>query len=102
MSAPDSNFESGALQEEHHGSRSENRRIEKMTDGLASIITLLEQRKTAIEKVLNTLREVSDDMPEWVSASTAKPERVRKKRSAAVRKRMREAQLRRWQKVRGE
>ena len=82
----------------------ENRR---MTDGLAGIITLLEQRKTAIDRALMALREVGDTTAPGltVPASIVKPEasaRKGKKRSAAVRKRMKEAQRLRWAKIRGE
>ena len=78
----------------------------QMTDGLASIITTLERQKAAIERALSALREV-DGIPTLgtrASASIAKPEpseRKGKKRSAAVRKRMQEAQRARWAKIKG-
>ena len=78
-----------------------------MIDGLASIIKSLEQQKAAIERALSALREV-DGIPTYgtkASASTAKTEvttRKGKKRSAAVRKRMQEAQRTRWAKIKGE
>ena len=77
-----------------------------MTDGLASIITTLERQKAAIERALSALREV-DGIPTLgtrASASIAKPEpseRKGKKRSAAIRKRMQEAQRARWAKIKG-
>jgi hypothetical protein len=78
----------------------------QMTDGLASIITTLERQKAAIERALSALREV-DGIPTLgtrASASIAKPEpseRKGKKRSAAIRKRMQEAQRARWAKIKG-
>ena len=77
-----------------------------MTDQLASIIKSLEQQKTAIDRALSALREVDGIAASdtTASASIAKPASARKgkKRSAAVRKRMKEAQLLRWAKIRGE
>ena len=78
-----------------------------MTDGFASIITLLEQRKTAIDRALVALKEVGElAVPVTATtASTATPEasgRKGKKRSAAVRKRMQDAQRARWARIKGE
>jgi hypothetical protein len=78
-----------------------------------SIIRELERRKAAINKALDALREIDDDVPEWVvssrvpsSTSAATDEsasgRKGKKRSAAVRKKMAEAQRARWRKIKGE
>src|SRR6266566_7262833 len=75
-----------------------------MTEQLASIITTLERQKAAIDRALMALREV-DGVPATAPASIAKSEvatRKGKKRSAAVRKRMQEAQRARWAKIKGE
>jgi hypothetical protein len=80
---------------------------------ITSIITLLEQRKTAIDRALTALREVDGLDTGWTfytpfSTSYSMPEpevttgRKGKKRSAAVRKRMKEAQQLRWARIRGE
>lgn len=71
-----------------------------MTDGVGDIIKMLEQRKTAIDRALAALHEIDGSAPDWVGS--VKPARVPKKRSAAVRKKMREAQLLRYAKLRGE
>jgi hypothetical protein len=86
-----------------------------MTEGFTGIITLLEQRKTAIDKALTALREVGEvsaptqarpDSTATMGTSGRKnltaPGRKGKKRSAAVRERMREAQRLRWAKIKGE
>jgi hypothetical protein len=79
-----------------------------MTEGFASIITLLERRKTAIEQALGALQEVeglaAPAKPTEVEPTATPDASARKglKRSAAVRKRMQEAQQRRWAKVKGE
>ena len=77
-----------------------------MTEAIAGIISDLELRRAALDKAITALREIDDDTPPaWVtSSSTAKLKpgaRKGKKRSAAARKRMAEAQRRRWQKVPG-
>ena len=76
-----------------------------MTDSLNGIISQLERQKAAIERALLALREV--EVPATISqveaaATLEVPARKGKKRSAAVRKRMREAQQLRWAKIRGE
>jgi valyl-tRNA synthetase len=71
-----------------------------MTDSLNGIINQLERQKTAIERALTALRGV-----EGIEAPAPAPEmpaRKGKKRSAAVRKRMKEAQRLRWARIRGE
>jgi len=71
-----------------------------MADSLSGIIKQLERQKTAIDRALAALQGI-----EGVSASasgTGVPARKGKKRSAAVRKRMKEAQQLRWAKIRGE
>jgi hypothetical protein len=78
-----------------------------MTDGLASIITQLERQKTAIDRALVALRQVEgSDAPGTPPAtSAAMPElsgRKRKKRSAAVRRKMALAQKARWAKIKGD
>ena len=76
-----------------------------MTDALQGIIKQLERQKTAIERALLALREV--EVPATISqvepaTMLEVPARKGKKRSAAVRKRMKEAQRLRWAKIRGE
>ena len=78
-----------------------------MTDGLASIMTQLERQKTAIDRALVALRGVegSDAPTPATPASAATPEvsgRKGRKRSAATRRRMAEAQRRRYAALRGE
>ncbi len=77
-----------------------------MTEGFASIIRELEQRRTAIDKALMALREVDGVATPGTTepASIAKPASTRKgrKRSAAVRKRMKEGQRLRWERLRAE
>ena len=78
-----------------------------MTDGLAGVIATLERKLTAIDTALAALREVNGvTAPSAVtSPSIAQPEapgRKGKKRSAAVRRKMKEAQRLRWAKIRGE
>ena len=78
-----------------------------MTDQLTSIITLLEQRKTAIENALTALREIGGaTAPTQVTAtSTATvetPGRKGKKRTAEQRRRMAEGQRKRYTALRGE
>jgi hypothetical protein len=76
-----------------------------MTEGFANIITLLEQRKSAIDQALAALREVDGFAATGTATppSAATPEApARKKFSAAVRRRMKEAQRLRWAKVKGE
>ena len=78
-----------------------------MTESTDAIITLLEQRKTAIEKALTALREVGEVAApaQATPASTVTVETSGQKgktRSAAVRKRMQEAQRARWAKIKGE
>lgn len=75
-----------------------------MIDG---IIRELEQRRTAIERALTALREVAGSAAPTPAtpASAATPEvsgRKRKKRSAAVRRRMAMAQRARWARIKGE
>jgi hypothetical protein len=77
-----------------------------MTDSLNGIITQLERQKTAIERALAALREA--DAPAATAtkvepaATPEAPVRKGRKRSAAVRKRMKEAQRLRWAKIRGQ
>jgi hypothetical protein len=79
-----------------------------MTEGFASIITLLERRRSAIEEALRALREIDGLAPTTRTvavgpvATPEVPTGNRKKRSAAVRERMREAQKLRWAKIKGE
>ena len=78
-----------------------------MTEGFASIIRQLEQQKAAIDRALVALKEVEEVAApaQTTSASTATTEtsgRKGKKRSAAVRKRMAEAQRLRYANLRGE
>jgi hypothetical protein len=78
-----------------------------MTEGFASIITLLENRKSAIDRALVALRDV-DGMAAPATTSAVEPAtpeaptQKRKRRSAAVRRRMQEAQRLRWARIRGE
>lgn len=75
-----------------------------MISQMASIIALLENRRKAIDRALVALREIDDDVPEWVrgssSVSASARAKVPKKRSAAARKRMAEAQRKRWERIR--
>ena len=76
-----------------------------MANSLSGIINQLERQKTAIERALLALREV--EVPATISQVEAAgtlevPARKGKKRSVAVRKRMKEAQRLRWAKIRGE
>jgi hypothetical protein len=75
-----------------------------MTDSLNGIINQLERQKTAIERALTALREA--DGPATATkvepVALEAPARKGRKRSAAVRKRMKEAQLLRWARIRGE
>jgi hypothetical protein len=77
-----------------------------MADSLTGIINQLERQKTAIDRALAALREA--DAPAATTtqiepaAAPEAPARKGKKRSAAVRKRMKEAQRLRWAKIRGE
>jgi hypothetical protein len=76
-----------------------------MTDGLKSIITQLEQRRTAIDRALVALQGVDGTAAPGTAtpALAATPEApARKKFSAAVRRRMKEAQRLRWARIRGE
>src|SRR6266853_5502692 len=78
-----------------------------MTDGLASIITQLERQRTAIDRALVALRGVdgigaSGTATTPSAATTEASTRKGKKRSAAVRRRMKEAQQLRWARIRGE
>ena len=78
-----------------------------MTEGIASIIAQLERQKTAIDRALAALREIEDIAAPGTAAptSTVTPEVSTlkgTKRSAAVRKRMQEAQRARWARIRGE
>jgi hypothetical protein len=94
------------------GSSEQIGRITEMTEGLISIITQLERQKSAIERALVALREaegvaaLNTAAPaSAVNLEASKPEaaaRKGKKRSAEVRKRMREAQQLRWAKIKGE
>jgi hypothetical protein len=79
-----------------------------MAGSLNAIINQLERQKTAIERALVALRSV-DGIPTPATttrfgpaATPEVPARKAKKRSAAVRKRMKEAQRLRWAKIRGE
>lgn len=77
-----------------------------MTDGLKSIITQLEQRRTAIDRALVALQGVDGIAAApgtGATPSTTSPEApARKKFSAAARRRMKEAQRLRWARLRGE
>src|ERR1700674_1496557 len=78
-----------------------------MTEGFASIITLLENRKSAIDEALVALRDVDGiaapgSATPPLAATPEAPTQKPKKRSAAVRRRMQEAQRLRWAKVKGE
>lgn len=79
-----------------------------MADSLTGIISQLERQKTAIERALAALRGI-DGISALATAAEIEPAtrqdvpaRKGKKRSAAVRKRMKEAQRLRWAKIRGE
>jgi hypothetical protein len=72
-----------------------------VADELTSIITLLEQRKTAIENALTALREIGEvpttTQVKPASAATAEtPGRKQYKLSAAARERMSQGQRRRY------
>jgi hypothetical protein len=78
-----------------------------MAEGFTSIITMLEPQKSAIERALSALAEVEGATapPHATPASAATsetPDRKGKKRSAAVRTRMKDAQQLRWAKIKGE
>jgi hypothetical protein len=78
-----------------------------MTDGLASVITLLEQQRTAIDRALVALREVGEVAApaKATPPPPATPEvsgRKGKRRSVAVRKRMQEAQRAPWARIKEE
>jgi hypothetical protein len=76
-----------------------------MADNLNGIISQLERQKTAIERALLALQGIHGNPAPAPPANTPavrKGARKGKKRSAAVRKRMREAQRLRWAKIRGE
>ena len=75
-----------------------------MTSQIASIIRELEQRKATLEKAIKALMEIDGASTEPASASIEKPPSTRKgkKRSAATRKRMRDAQRKRWAHLKGE
>jgi hypothetical protein len=78
-----------------------------MTEGLSGIIDQLERQKSAIERALMALREVAEvaALGTGTPTSVATPEpsdRKGKKRSAAVRRRMKEAQQLRWAKIKGD
>ena len=79
-----------------------------MTDSVARTIKELEQKHAAIDRALTALRAIDDTPPDWVTSrslpkpATAEPVlsgRKGKKRSAAVRRRMAEAQRLRWAKA---
>jgi hypothetical protein len=70
-----------------------------MADSLSSIINQLERQKTAIDRALAALQGIGG-IP--LAPATEVPARKGKKRSAAVRKRMKEAQQLRWAMIRGE
>jgi hypothetical protein len=74
-----------------------------MTSQIASIIRELEQRKAVLEKALEALAAI-DGTTAGPSASVSIPATGRKgkKRSAATRKRMRDAQRARWAAIRAE
>jgi hypothetical protein len=88
----------------------------EMNEALAGIIKSLEHQKSALDKAIAALREIDDDMeslrvassvsdvPDWVTGkpATASPKPARKKRSKKVREAMRQAQLLRYAKQRGE
>lgn len=78
-----------------------------MTEGFSGIIAQLERQKEAIDRALTALREVegigAPRLGSGTSTSTHEaPSRKGKKRSAAVRQKMKEAQQLRWAKRRGE
>lgn len=76
--------------------------------GLGDLIKTLERQKAAIDRALAGLREIEGDVPEWVTGSTATAstpattKSARKKRSKAVREKMRQSQLLRYARMRGE
>src|SRR5579863_2267933 len=73
-----------------------------MTDSLTGVINQLERQKTAIERALAALRGI-EEIPKAGSATAPELSAGKgRKRSAAVRKRMKEAQRLRWAKIRGE
>ncbi len=72
-----------------------------MPDGLTSVISQLEQRKTAIDRALMALRQVEgSDAHTPATAETSG--RKGKKRTAAQRRRMAEGQRKRYAALRGE
>jgi hypothetical protein len=77
-----------------------------LTDSFANIIAQLEHQKTAIEKALAALRDISDSAPATPApvktATTREAPVKRKKFSAAARKRMALAQKARYAKLKGE
>jgi hypothetical protein len=74
-----------------------------MTDSFTGIIKELERRKTAIDRALTALRGIEGiEAPAPASPASVPAVRKGKKRSAAVRKRMKEAQQLRWAKIRGD
>lgn len=75
-----------------------------MTEGITGIIDQLERQKAAIERALAALREVDPSVAaraEHAAATPEAPARKRRKRSAAVRRKMALAQKARWAKAKG-
>jgi hypothetical protein len=75
-----------------------------MTEGFPGIIDQLERQKAAIERALAALREVDPSVAaraEHAAATSEAPTRKRRKRSAAVRRKMALAQKARWAKAKG-
>ncbi len=76
-----------------------------MAEGFTGIIDQLERQKAAIERALAALREVDPSVAaraEHAAATPEVPTRQRRKRSAAVRRKMALAQKARWAKIKGE
>jgi hypothetical protein len=68
---------------------------------VTAAITGFESQKTRIDAQIAELRALLPGGPAETAATPEAPTRKRKKFSAAARKRMREAQQRRWAKIRG-
>jgi hypothetical protein len=69
---------------------------------IIAAITGFESQKTKIDAQIAELRSLLAGAPAKVAATPEAPTGKRKKFSAAARKRMKEAQQRRWAKIRGE
>jgi hypothetical protein len=76
---------------------------QKMTNEIiAAAIEGFEAQKTRIHEHIAKLRAMLSSGPAESATMLEAPERKRRKFSAAARKRMKEAQQRRWAKIRGE